>query len=242
MVLGIIDKMQEFILAMGPHYVRIIAGSLVIMIIGATLFFIGYAYIGFHIVLFPSMIYTYYPYMNTYEYRVSLSEVKNVFLGNTPIEIDSVRFRSPGYLILEIVSSCYTCSIRINIIDTSTGRLVYSIVFYGSGNSTIPITRTGTYRIEGYIESTSISSTVAVVNIKAIIMREKSNIIISRWLQAVGLAIVFIGLLIFIFAPRIARKSIETTYMMPPREIREDLARMSYLKIFEERETEESRE
>jgi len=228
----LIEKLQEFILSLGPFYLRVVVGSIVLMMIGLVLFSVGYYVIGHGVVLLPGRQYVYSSYYESIEYVPSTIETIPASLSTVPTDITVVDLKSPGYINIELSSSEYI-SVRFDIIDRSTNQLVYAVVIDSGEKTVIPIYNPGEYRITASLSSgPTIYVIPANIRVEVFIAKEATPIIVARWFQLTGLSLLGIGFLILLFSYRIATKTAEAEYYIPPSELREEIASQSYLRIF----------
>lgn len=227
-----IEKLKEFILSLGPFYLRVVIGSIILMMIGLILFSIGYYVIGHGVVLLPGRQYVYSSYHESIEYVPSTVETIPITLSSIPTDLAIVELKSPGYINIELSTPEYI-SVRFDIIDRSTNQLVYAVVIDSGEKTVIPIYQPGEYRITALLSSSpSIYVIPATVKVEVFIAKEATPIIIARWFQLTGLSFLGIGFLILLFSYRIATKTAEAEYYIPPSELREEIASQSYLRIF----------
>lgn len=225
-----IKRIQEFILSLGPIYIRVVVGALLIMIIGLIFFSIGYYVLGNRLVLIPGRPQIYTVYAQNLEYVIGGVETYTLTLSSGPITITTVRMPTPGYISIDLSSYMSGIIIRFDIIDESSNIVVYSIILTPGEHETIPIYSPGTYRINAIALHGSEYS-LANVKIEVGYLREKSSIIIARWFQLLGLTFVILGFTIFMLAYKIAYKSAEAIYNIPPSKLMEEIANQSYLRL-----------
>ncbi len=222
--------LKKFMLAYGPFYVRVVASSLTLMIIGLTIFYIGYYYIGV-VVAFPpqNLLKILPPPYSRYVEHTSLVYQLNL-LKDVEEKVTTIAQPSPGYVFLDLTAQPRT-DLEIKIYDSSSGRLLYSIIVYESTKINIPLEKSGKYdisieNIDPYTRTCSV-----MLRISAFSLREKNEVFIAKWLQSIGLVIYGVGFLAFLLSPKIASKYAEAAYMIAPKEIREQLANLSIAQL-----------
>lgn len=233
-----IKRIQEFILALGPIYVRVVVGALLVMIIGLVFFSIGYYVLGNRLVLLPGRPHIYTVYTQNLEYVVSSVETQTITLASSPTTVTTINLPCPGYIMIDLSSFISGIVVRFDVIDESSGTIVYSIIMTPGDHESIPIYSPGTYRVVA-IPLHGSEYSIANIKIETGYLREKTSIIIARWFQLLGLSFVLLGFTIFLLAYKIAYKSAESIYNIPPSRIMEEIASQSYLRLFSSSRTEE---
>ncbi len=227
-----LDKVREFVIALGPLYLRVLIGSIVLMMVGLLMFSIGYYVLGNGIMLIPGRQYSYSSYISSIEYVVSDVKTFSLTLTTVPEIVGEFELRTPGYLSIDISSIEPDIAVQFDITDSSH-NLIYSVIVRNGEHVSLPIYSPGTYRVTARLASTQYLYMSNVnVKIEVFSMREASSIIIARWFQLIGLTLIGIGFLILLFSYRIAVKTAEAEYYIPPKELREEIASESYIKIF----------
>jgi hypothetical protein len=231
-VVRLIGRIQEFALSLGPAYVRVLIGSILIMSIGLLMFSVGLYVFGDGMLLFPGREYAYPAYYENIVYEAVGIKTIGVMLTTTPKTIYSFKLGSPGYFTIEVSSSVPWFNVRIDVVDSNNGKLIYSIVLHNDEQMSIPIYSPGDYKVNAYLASNQpLYATPANIRIELFAARESTPIIIARWLQLTGLSLIIIGFLIMIFSYKIAMRAVETQYYIPPEELRTRIASESYLRI-----------
>ncbi len=227
-----IRRIQEFILSLGHIYIRVVVGAIIIMILGLIFFSLGYYVFGNGIVLIPGTSqYIYASYAQNLEYVISSVNTYSITLSSEPVTITTIHMKMPGYISLEVSSKYSDIVVRFDIIDESSGAVVYSMVLTPGDQEIIPIYSRGDYKINAILLHGAELSSINV-KLEVGLIREKTIIIIARWFQLLGLTLVIIGFLTFLFAYKIAYKSAESEYNIPPSTLREEIASQSYLRLF----------
>ena len=232
--------LKRYFVAYGPLYVRIIISSLILMIIGTTMFQVGINYIGVNFVLPPEKLFQPLPPpYSTYVLSDVSSRVVNVTVEE---DLGTYTFQTPGYFSLTIkVQGASLARVKVYRVSTtsyaseasSESKPIYVLTTLSGETLTIPINEKGQYRV--VIEN--IGSNMITVNYKLLIytLREKPEALIAKWLQALGLVLFGIGFLVFLLSPIIAAKYAESAYRLAPKEIREELASLGIAQLHRNR-------
>ncbi len=231
-----LDRIRGFVIALGPIYLRVLLGSIVLMMIGLLMFSVGYYVLGNGIMLIPGRQYEDTRLVNSVEYVVSDVKTFSIPLVTSPTELYEFNLKSPGYLSIDISSLETDTAVQFDIIDASSNSLVYSVVVHSGERVSLPIYSPGTYKINVRL-ATAPYLYIGNVNIKVEVfsIRESSTIIIARWFQMMGLTLIGLGFLVLLFSYKIAVKTAEVEYYIPPEELREEIASESYIRIFSPR-------
>ncbi len=240
---------HRFIVSYGPYFARVVLSSIFIMAVGFAIFYIGYMQLDNMVLVFPPERF-FYPAPNSLytEKKVVYSEVIGISYNNAHIE-RTIEMNTTGYITINVEHPSYSLSTVYIVVEYAsypplgkifepffgrTGfKTLYSIESHGhSEKYIIPINKPGYYRIKivGYLAfAQTITITITVTEI-----RDKPNVVFSKWLQFVGLMVFIFGLGMFAFAPLIASRHAHSTYLVTPSHIREELAKTGVFQLMSE--------
>ncbi len=222
--------LRRYFLAYGPLYVKVVISSLILMIIGATIFQVGIYYVGVNFVLPPQKLFQ--PLPPPYSTYV-LSDMATYKMNLTGLlEICRYKFDTSGYISIDITGPS-DALIEVTLDDLSTGKTLYSLITHGGETITIPIEKPGSYAINMKPLNRGIVEVSIVISYYT--LREKPEAIFAKWLQAMGLLIFGIGFLVFLASPLVAAKYAESAYSLAPKEIREELANLGIAQLHRNR-------
>ena len=221
---------KRYLLAYGIFYIRVFTSGLILMIIGITFVHIGIYYLE-DIVLLPieKFLNPLPPPHSSYELKTI--NIVSVNLKETYDLVDTIDFKSPGYLVITIASSEFVLA-EVTVVNRKTYESVSTIVtnnpLLGSQYSKmIPILKPGEYEI--YAKNLSPVAKTVSLRLDIYYLVEYLDATFAKWLQGLGGLMFLIGLFVIIFSPIIAAKQAEAVYLTP-KKIREDLARMGILR------------
>ncbi len=225
---GLGYKIKKNLEVFGPYYIRILIASILLMVVGSIIFTIGLHMVNYRLAL-PffnigelSSYTVYYPADHIIEHPT--------LLGGTIILDKEIRLGSRGIAIInaEVYTRDYTAVIVIR--DSKTDALINSVVVHKKLDNYNLTLYPGTYKV--YIHTDPILGLGNMtIDIKVYASREKVELIIARWLQILGLIFMGLGLVVFGLSYELARREAEADYMVPPKEIREVIARESYIRL-----------
>ncbi len=225
---GLGYKIRKNLEVFGPYYVRILLASIMLMVIGSIIFTIGLHIINYRLAL-PFLgeqqlsEYTIYYPAGHYVRQLTLTGGER----STDCEFS---LKSHGFIMISAKVNTRDNTAVLKIVDTRTELQVDEVIVYqATSNYKIELSP-GSYRID--IETNPILGLGNMtLDVRIYASREKIEFILARWLQILGLVFMGLGLVIFVLSYEIARKEVEAAYMIPPKQVREMLARESYLRI-----------
>jgi hypothetical protein len=231
--------LKRYFLAYGALYVKVVVSSLILMIIGATLFQVGIYYIGENFVIPPDRFFQ--PLPPPYSKYILADMYPKITKLSSEEEILSFNTIFPGYLAVNIKSE-QEALIKIRLVDLNKNNAVYIILTRTGETVVIPFNKPGKYAL--YMAPAGSQTTGVYLNIMVSIyyLRENPDAVIAKWLQGLGVLIYIIGLIVFFLSPVIASKYAETAYNLVPREIREELAELGIAQLHRKRLEESEQE
>jgi len=228
---------QRYVIAYGSQYLKVVLGSLFIMIIGLTIFYMGYESLGNYVSIYPfERLFTAAPQPYS-EYNEIINEADTTNLKGS-VEIASFEIQGPGYMEVLVQSTSPTSlwldishrdpSLKIGPLTIQEPPESIESLYISTGKTyRIPLKEIGSYKI--LIRSTE--EIPVTVSIRVVALKDKLETIMAKWMQGLGSLMFFIGVVMFILSPLVAARHAHSTYLIAPKEFRDALAEAGIVRV-----------